>query len=58
MIKGVGIIIKGVAVIERVAIFPETRSRHFPFLFCCRLESCGVSVEDPEDSEHGLLSTV
>ena len=29
IIKGVGITIKGVIVIERVATFPETRLRHF-----------------------------
>ena len=31
IIKGVAIIIKGIVVIERVATFPETRLRHFPF---------------------------
>ena len=62
-----GIIIKGIVVIKRVATFPETRLRHFPS-FCCSLEGCKVGVEDSEYpvdfrgfqriSEDGLLSTV
>ena len=51
-----GIII-GVAVIERVATFPETRLRHFPFCAVV-LESCRVDVEGSEGSEDGLLITV
>ena len=31
MIKGVAIIIIGVAIIERVATFPETKLRHFSY---------------------------
>ena len=60
IVERVGIIIRGVGsikriIIERVNIFPEMRSRHFPFFATWKVV---VDVENSEDSEDGSLSTV
>jgi len=50
IIKGMGIIIEGIVVIERVATFPETRLRHFPFFAVVWKVIESVGVEDSENS--------
>ena len=50
IVERVGII-KGIVVIERVATFPETRLRHFPFFAVVWKVVESAGIEDSENSE-------